>query len=130
MQKSKYLVTNERDMLWGLTISTVGYEEISNGEEYPTSGHADGYYFDVNKGLNFTSINCFMSPVARESLRLPTSDLPVCARATSSCSSLMSGTPTILVHRDGTVIGLVSAAAMSTTASVPASLLPNTPFTM
>ena len=50
MQKSKYLVTNERDQLWGLTISTVGYEEISNGEEYPTSGHADGYYFDVNKG--------------------------------------------------------------------------------
>lgn len=26
MQKSKYLVTNERDQLWGLTISTVGYE--------------------------------------------------------------------------------------------------------
>ncbi len=50
MQKSKYLVTNERDQLWGLTISTVGYEEISNGEEYPTSSHADGYYFDVNKG--------------------------------------------------------------------------------
>lgn len=45
MQKSKYLVTNERDQLWGLTISTVGYEEISNGEEYPTSGHADGFFF-------------------------------------------------------------------------------------
>ena len=50
MQKSKYLVTNERDLLWGLTISTVGYEEILPGEEYPTHGHADGYYFDINKG--------------------------------------------------------------------------------
>lgn len=50
MQKSKYLVTNERDQLWGLTISTVGYEEINNGEDYPTQGHAEGYYFDVAKG--------------------------------------------------------------------------------
>lgn len=50
MQKSKYLVTNERDVLWGLTVSTVGYEEIMPGEPYPTKGHADGYYFDVKKG--------------------------------------------------------------------------------
>ena len=51
MQKSKYLVTNERDLLWGLTVNTVGYEEIAPGEEYPTKeGHADGYYFDVTRG--------------------------------------------------------------------------------
>ena len=51
MQKSKYLVTNERDLLWGLTVNTIGYEEIAPGEDYPTKeGHADGYYFDVKKG--------------------------------------------------------------------------------
>jgi AraC-like DNA-binding protein len=50
MQRSKYLVTNERDLLWGLTVSTVGYEEIEPGDPYPTKGHADGYYFDVTKG--------------------------------------------------------------------------------
>lgn len=50
MQKSKYLVTNDRDILWGLTVSTVGYEEIGSGEDYPTKGHADGYYFDTTKG--------------------------------------------------------------------------------
>lgn len=50
MQTSKYLIATERDALWGLTISTVGYEEISPGDDYPTKGHADGYYFDLRKG--------------------------------------------------------------------------------
>ncbi len=50
MQKSKYLVANERDALWGLTISTVGYDEVEAGEPYPTRGHADGYYFQMDGG--------------------------------------------------------------------------------
>ena len=50
MQTSSYLLANERDALWGLTVSTVGYEEISPGEDYPTKGHADGYYFNLEKG--------------------------------------------------------------------------------
>lgn len=50
MQTSKYLLATERDALWGLTISTVGREHIMPMEEYPTRGHADGYYFDVQKG--------------------------------------------------------------------------------
>lgn len=50
MQKSKYLVCNDKDEQWGLTISTVGYEDIAPGESYPTTGHADGYYFNVDKG--------------------------------------------------------------------------------
>ena len=48
-QISKYLLANERDALWGLTVSTVGYEEIQPGDDYPTRGHADGYYFDLQK---------------------------------------------------------------------------------
>ena len=50
MQNSKYLVANSRDAQWGLTVSCVGYEEVETWEEYPTKGHADGYYFDINKG--------------------------------------------------------------------------------
>lgn len=50
MQTSKYLIANERDAQWGLTVSTVGYEEIAPGDEYPTHGHADGYYFTLEKG--------------------------------------------------------------------------------
>ncbi len=50
MQISKYLLANERDALWGLTVSTVGYEEIKPGDAYPTRGHADGYYFELERG--------------------------------------------------------------------------------
>ena len=34
MQKSQYLVANEHDLKWGLTVSTVGYEEIAPGDAY------------------------------------------------------------------------------------------------
>lgn len=50
MQKSKYLVANERDARWGLTVSTVGYDEVRPGEPYPTPNHPDGYFFDIGKG--------------------------------------------------------------------------------
>jgi AraC-like DNA-binding protein len=50
MQISKYLVASNQSLRWGLTVSTVGYEEIAPGDPYPTRGHADGYYFDVEKG--------------------------------------------------------------------------------
>lgn len=50
MQISKYMVANERDAKWGLTVSTVGYEEIGINDEYPTRGHADGYYFNLEQG--------------------------------------------------------------------------------
>ena len=50
MQTSKYMLANERDSLWGLTVTTIGYEEINEGDAYPTRGHADGYYFELSKG--------------------------------------------------------------------------------
>lgn len=50
MQISQYLVPNEQDKKWGLTVSTVGYEEIAPGDAYPTRGHADGYYFNTEVG--------------------------------------------------------------------------------
>ena len=50
MQISKYMLANERDALWGLTVTTIGYEEIAPGDDYPTHGHADGYYFNLERG--------------------------------------------------------------------------------
>lgn len=50
MQDSKYLVANNRDAEWGLVVNTVGYDEVAPGEPYPTKGHGDGYYFDIDKG--------------------------------------------------------------------------------
>jgi AraC-like DNA-binding protein len=50
MQTSKYMLASERDQQWGLTVTTIGYEEIGPNDPYPTRGHADGYYFDVKQG--------------------------------------------------------------------------------
>lgn len=49
-QISKYMLASERDLLWGLTVTTIGYEEIGPHDSYPTRGHADGYYFELDKG--------------------------------------------------------------------------------
>ena len=62
MQTSKYLLATERDAEWGLTISTVGREEIVPGEEYPTKGHADGYYFDIKKGRTLDEYQLLYQP--------------------------------------------------------------------
>ena len=50
MQICKYMLASERDALWGLTVTTIGYEEIGPHDPYPTRGHADGYYFELQKG--------------------------------------------------------------------------------
>jgi len=44
------MLASERDELWGLTVTTIGHEEIDPGDPYPTRGHADGYYFDLSQG--------------------------------------------------------------------------------
>lgn len=50
MYKFKYLLANEKDKQWGLTVSTVGFDDIKAGDDYPTPGHADGYYFHKETG--------------------------------------------------------------------------------
>lgn len=62
MQHSKYILANERDALWGLTVSTVGYETIAPGDPYPTKGHADGYYFDIQKGRTLNEYQLLYNP--------------------------------------------------------------------
>lgn len=62
MQNSKYMLATERDLEWGLTVSTVGYEEIAPGDPYPTKGHADGYYFNIEKGRVLNEYQLLYNP--------------------------------------------------------------------
>ena len=62
MQKCKYMLANERDEQWGLTVTTIGYEEIAPGDPYPTRGHADGYYFEVSKGRTLNEYQLLYNP--------------------------------------------------------------------
>ena len=39
-----------------------GTEEIVPGEEYPTKGHADGYYFDIQKGRTLDEYQLLYQP--------------------------------------------------------------------
>ncbi|WP_165020256.1 MULTISPECIES: AraC family transcriptional regulator [unclassified Dysgonomonas] len=46
----KYLIANEQDMLWGLTVNTVGYQHIDPHTPYPPQNHPTRYLFSTQKG--------------------------------------------------------------------------------
>ena len=46
----KYLIANEQDALWGLTINTVGFQHIEANEAYPPGNHPTRYLFSTHKG--------------------------------------------------------------------------------
>ncbi len=46
----KYLLTNEQDLLWGLTINSVGFQQVQKGSPYPPQNHPPRYLFSINKG--------------------------------------------------------------------------------
>lgn len=46
----KYLVASERDHLWGITVTSVGFQRVDAFEAYPPADHPDGYYFNVSSG--------------------------------------------------------------------------------
>ncbi|MBE6275599.1 MAG: helix-turn-helix domain-containing protein [Bacteroides sp.] len=50
MKSVKYIVENPKDALWGLSITTVGYECYEVGDPYPSKEHNSGYYFNPEKG--------------------------------------------------------------------------------
>lgn len=50
MKSVKYIVENPQDALWGLSITTVGYEAYNINEKYPSKEHNSGYYFNPDKG--------------------------------------------------------------------------------
>lgn len=45
----KYLQVSPRDKLWGLAVTTAGFQHVHPGEAYPLSSHPDGYNFPENK---------------------------------------------------------------------------------
>lgn len=46
----KYLIRNERDARYGMTVNTVGYQEVAPNRSYPADGHPSGYCFAPDKG--------------------------------------------------------------------------------
>ncbi len=46
----KYLIVNERDKKFGLSVNTVGFQSILPNTPYPLSDHPSGYYFNIQKG--------------------------------------------------------------------------------
>ncbi|MBE6220074.1 MAG: AraC family transcriptional regulator [Rikenellaceae bacterium] len=45
-----YLIPNKLDEEYGCTVSTVGMQVISAGEDYPSREHPTGYMFDPSRG--------------------------------------------------------------------------------
>lgn len=46
----KYLLVNEKDKKFGLTINTVGFQPIAPNTAYPSTEHPKSYYFKPEKG--------------------------------------------------------------------------------
>lgn len=65
----KYIVENKQDLLWGMSITTVGLEHILPGEDYPTAGHKDGYSYDPGKGRTLQEYQLLYFPEGRGSFR-------------------------------------------------------------
>lgn len=43
-------MTSEQDVQWGLTVNSVGFQHIAQGEDYPPQGHPTRYLFKTDKG--------------------------------------------------------------------------------
>ena len=46
----KYLIVNDKDRSFGLSINTVGYQSIRPNSPYPVRNHPTGYFFNAQKG--------------------------------------------------------------------------------
>lgn len=46
----KYLAIGPNDLLWGLAVNSVGFQEVGPGEAYPPSNHPSRYLFTVERG--------------------------------------------------------------------------------
>lgn len=53
MESIKYLIANERDQQWGLSVSTIGTEHFRPGDAYPSERHSGSYLFRTNRGRVF-----------------------------------------------------------------------------
>ena len=46
----KYLIVNDKDKKFGLSVNTVGFQSIPPYTPYPLTDHPSGYYFNPQKG--------------------------------------------------------------------------------
>lgn len=46
----KYLMVSPEDLLWGLAVNSVGFQEVGPGESYPPGDHPSRYLFSEEKG--------------------------------------------------------------------------------
>jgi AraC-type DNA-binding domain-containing proteins len=46
----KYLIANEQDSLWGLTVNSVGFQHIEKNAPYPPTNHPTRYLFSTEWG--------------------------------------------------------------------------------
>lgn len=46
----KYLIVNDKDKKFGLSVNTVGFQSIHPNTPYPLIDHPTGYYFNAQKG--------------------------------------------------------------------------------
>lgn len=49
-EQLKYLVASELDQLWGLFVTTVGFQNMPPNTTYPPKGHPSSYWFNPQKG--------------------------------------------------------------------------------
>lgn len=50
MEPIKYIAENHRDVLWGLSVCSVGFQKVPPGASYPPTGHNKEYLFNPDKG--------------------------------------------------------------------------------
>lgn len=50
MEPIKYIAENQRDAQWGLTVCSVGYQDVEPGAPYPPAIHHKEYLFNPEKG--------------------------------------------------------------------------------
>ncbi|MDE7375854.1 MAG: AraC family transcriptional regulator, partial [Muribaculaceae bacterium] len=53
MDAIKYLLANERDQQWGLSVSSIGTERFGPGDAYPSERHSGSYQFRPKGGRVF-----------------------------------------------------------------------------
>jgi len=46
----KYLIVNEQDLSWGITVDTVGFQQIIPNADYPPLNHPKKFLFSTDKG--------------------------------------------------------------------------------
>lgn len=50
MEPIKYITENERDLLWGLVVCSVGFQSIKPGDDYPPRYHNQEHMFHPTRG--------------------------------------------------------------------------------